>query len=687
MPAEEPGLSLSGTATRQDDVGAAVLAALAELPDSTVTVFDRDLRHVLVRGSALAAGGLRSEDVEGAAAPDVLEPDVWAFYRPLYEAALRGERRQAEVSSRDGRRHYLVRVGPVRDGSGDVVGGVVIATDVTELTDARRDLAEIEERYSELAENSSGFVLRVRADGVVERVSASVRRILGWAPEQLEGLPSGEFVHPDDLAGLLADITPANVGRTVSGRVRLRCRDGSFRWMTRTLRPMVDDDGTVVARVSGWRDVQREVDAEEALEASEEQFRLAMDTSSTGMFFCSLKGRFLRVNPALCRMLGYSAAELTTMSSEDITHPADRVASREQIAALLRREIPVLRMRKRYVTRSGATIWGDVSGALVRGTDGTPRHIIGQVADVSVEIANAEALRRAATEFRMLAENASDIVYRVTTDGVFEWVSPSMVTVLGWDPAQLVGTSSADIMVAEDRAQALERRTEVAAGNHSPAVVIRFRTSWGGVREMSGTTHPVWSDDGTEVVGAIVGLRDVTEEQRIRRELAYRASHDSLTGVANRDDLMTRLRRHLEAPAEEEPAVGVLFCDVDNLKSVNDAYGHPVGDAVLATVAERLVASVRGHDVVARIGGDEFVVVLGDVAGLGQLSTIAEKCRRAVAEPIVEDGRSIEVTVSVGAVLAAPNEDADDVLKRADGAVYRAKQAGRDRVSVEDALL
>ena len=287
----------------------------------------------------------------------------------------------------------------------------------------------------------------------------------------------------------------------------------------------------------------------------------------------------------------------------------------------------------------------------------------------------------------MLAENASDIVYRVTTDGIFEWVSPSMVTVLGWDPAQLVGTSSADIMVAEDRAQALERRTEIAAGNHNQPIVVRFRTSWGGVREMSGTTHPVWSDDGTEVVGAIVGLRDVTEEQRIRRELAYRASHDSLTGVANRDDLMTRLRRHLEVPAERELDVGVLFCDVDNLKSFNDAYGHPVGDAVLATVADRLVASVRGHDVVARIGGDEFVVVLGDVAGLEQLATIAEKCRHTVAEPILEDGRSIEVTVSVGAVLAAANEDADDVLKRADSAVYRAKAAGRDRVSVEDALL
>jgi diguanylate cyclase (GGDEF)-like protein len=196
----------------------------------------------------------------------------------------------------------------------------------------------------------------------------------------------------------------------------------------------------------------------------------------------------------------------------------------------------------------------------------------------------------------------------------------------------------------------------------------------------------VLSDDGTTVVGNIVGLRDVTEEQRIRRELAYRASHDSLTGVSNRDDLMSQLRRRLEMPPERKASLGVLFCDVDNLKLVNDTHGHGAGDAVLTSVAARLVASVRGHDVVARLGGDEFIVVVNDVVDVEQLRQVAEKCRAAVATPIELDGHEIGVSVSVGGVLASAYEDAADVLRRADRAVYRAKQAGRDQVCVEDAI-
>jgi len=104
---------------------------------------------------------------------------------------------------------------------------------------------------------------------------------------------------------------------------------------------------------------------------------------------------------------------------------------------------------------------------------------------------------------------------------------------------------------------------------------------------------------------------------------------------------------------------------------------------VLATVATRLVASVRAQDVVARLGGDEFVVVLSDVVDQERLTTIAEKCRTAVSLPIVVDGHVVDISVSVGGVLAAPYEDADDVLKRADAAVYRAKHAGRDQVSLD----
>ena len=676
-------LALTGREARPEDVVSAIHAALGALPDATVTVFDRDLRLLLVRGTVLASYGLDPTELEGGLAPEVIDAGLWESLRPHYEAVLRGEQVATDLSSSDGLRYFKVRMGPIR-GSGDplVLGGVAIATDMSEEILAIRSLADSEERYRLLAENSSDMVMRTSPDGIIEWISPTITKVVGWTPEELIGTRSLDLAHPDYVAQVLSATTQVNSGATVTGRLQVRCKDGSYRWMLRTMRPLLNDDGDIIARVSGWHDVEREVEAEQALQASEEQFRLAMETSAIGMFFGDDEGRFLRVNPAFCRMLGYSPEELGSLGYDDITHPDDLQRSHEQVGAMVAGDQPVLRLRLRYLARDGALVWGDVTSVVVRGRDGRPLHIIGQIVDVSAEVANFQALQRAAYEFQMLAENASDVVYRSSVDGFFEWVSPSMGTVLGWEPSTLVGTPTTAIVVAEDREIVQQRRADLRAGRHGAPFVARFMTSAGGVREMSGTTHPVLDPDGS-FVGHVVGLRDVTEEQRIRRELAHRASHDSLTGVANRDDLMTRLRRRLEVAPDRASGVGVLFVDVDNLKAVNDVHGHAGGDAVLSTVARRLVASVRSHDVVARLGGDEFVVVLGDIVDPERLNAIAEKCRVAVSVPIEVEGDAVEISVSVGGVLAAAYEDADEVLKRADAAVYRAKHAGRDQVSLD----
>ena len=168
----------------------------------------------------------------------------------------------------------------------------------------------------------------------------------------------------------------------------------------------------------------------------------------------------------------------------------------------------------------------------------------------------------------------------------------------------------------------------------------------------------------------------------MRRELAYRATHDALTGVANRDDLLERLRVRLALDTRHSRPAGLLFLDVDNLKAVNDDHGHHVGDAVLVAVAQRLTAAVRREDLVARLSGDEFVVMVENVEDSASLARVAENCRTAVHAGIEVDGVLVPVSLSIGGALAAADERAEDLLVRADRAVYRAKRAGRDQVSI-----
>ncbi|MFN8145815.1 MAG: PAS domain S-box protein [Candidatus Nanopelagicales bacterium] len=654
-----------------EDLLALLQSSLDAVPESLLVVLDLDGAVLLARGELMPVGPVGDEEVS----------TFVALLGQELATARTGAVAEAIVPW-DGGMVVDVRVGPVRDDAGDVVACVVIAHDVTErravhdtLAEQHLQLIESQERYRLLAENSSDFVMRTTPDGVIEWISAGITDVLGWLPEEMVGRRSLDFAHPDLVAQVQAQTSAVNVGEVVSGRLQVRQKDGSYRWMHRTLRPVRDESGEVVARVSGWHDVTAEVEAEERLAASEELFRVAMDNSAIGMALVGREGRFLRVNPAYCRMVGYSAEELSTLGFQDLTHPDDVSRGESDGTRVVRAQADGFSQRKRYITKDGRTIWVDVSVSAVRAADGTFRHLIVQAVDVSAEVANFDALQRAARDYQTLAENASDVVIRIDTSGIISWISPSVRSVLGWDPELLQGTPSISLVDHDDRAEVLRARSTVLGPGEVAHLVSRFRTMWGSTVEMAGQARPIRDERGA-IVGQVIGLRDVSEEMAIRRELDYRASHDGLTGVSNRDDLIARLEARLGRDATEDDKVGLIFCDVDELKVLNDTWGHARGDEVLVAVARALESAVRRYDVVARLSGDEFVILLDRVSDRETLDLIAAKCREAVATILRPDGRT-RVSISVGGILASPDDDPKGLIDRADAEMMVDKQRGR----------
>jgi len=201
------------------------------------------------------------------------------------------------------------------------------------------------------------------------------------------------------------------------------------------------------------------------------------------------------------------------------------------------------------------------------------------------------------------------------------------------------------------------------------------------VDDRSGTQ--LWLDVRAFRAGSSLAMTwsDVSEQVAAQEELRRRARTDDLTGFLSRRAGLELLQRRLEERRSGERAGALLFCDLDRFKAVNDSYGHETGDAVLRAVAERVRASLRADDLAIRLGGDEFLVVLvgaeGDVA-----VRVADKLRDAVARPVAAGGRDIEVGLSVGVVTPDDGEGVDDVVARADDAMYRAKREGRGRVVV-----
>src|SRR5579859_2209308 len=203
----------------------------------------------------------------------------------------------------------------------------------------------------------------------------------------------------------------------------------------------------------------------------------------------------------------------------------------------------------------------------------------------------------------------------------------------------------------------------------------RFRRKDGGTIPVAYTACAVMSD-GTPS-GAVIAFRDITERKAFEDELHHHAFYDSLTGLANRRMLVERLDQALRRSELDRKTHALVFVDVDRFKSINDSLGHVTGDEFLVAIAHRMKAVVRGDDLIARFGGDEFVVLLEDVAGVEEAVAAARRICAAVKQPMVlTDGYEVVASVSVGIALTEPGKTADDLLHNADVAMYEAKAKG-----------
>jgi diguanylate cyclase (GGDEF)-like protein/PAS domain S-box-containing protein len=298
--------------------------------------------------------------------------------------------------------------------------------------------------------------------------------------------------------------------------------------------------------------------------------------------------------------------------------------------------------------------------------------------DVTQRHQEAAALAASEARYRELAENATDVVYRTALDGTTEWVSEGVEKVLGFTPDEFVGRNGRDLVSPQDREFVELATAEVLAGKRSSA---RFRmpTKAGETRWVESTIHPVYDDEG-QPVGFVGGWRDIQAEVEAEEKLDARVRTDDLTGLVNRGEVLARLTQLLSPANPHRGRLAVAFCDLDGFKAVNDARGHAVGDVLLQTVATRVRECVRAGDTVARMGGDEFLLVLDGIPDLPTATHVAEKVRDALRGPLVMDGRRVPVSVSIGVTMADPHDDVDGLIARADRAMYQAKQAGRDRV-------
>jgi diguanylate cyclase (GGDEF)-like protein/PAS domain S-box-containing protein len=291
-------------------------------------------------------------------------------------------------------------------------------------------------------------------------------------------------------------------------------------------------------------------------------------------------------------------------------------------------------------------------------------------------------LRRSHERFRSLVQNSADVNMILAADGTVVYESPAAERVLGLLPEDRIGRSALDRVHPDDRAWGKRMLEDVVRSPGAMATgELRLAHADGSWRWIEAVGKNLFDDPA--VGGLVVNYRDITSRKTLEDELRHQAFHDSLTGLANRALFVDRLDHALSLSDRTPRPLAVLFIDIDDFKTINDSLGHAEGDAILVEVAERIQEALRSGDTIARMGGDEFAVLVEDPPAAGGPTDVADRLLGVLEAPFIRGGKELFVHASVGvAVLTSRKQTADELLRNADVAMYMAKQKGKNRVEV-----
>jgi len=288
----------------------------------------------------------------------------------------------------------------------------------------------------------------------------------------------------------------------------------------------------------------------------------------------------------------------------------------------------------------------------------------------------AEAKREHAEQLLGILFTNSLIGFYIVQDGRFKVVSPQFRQISGYNEDEVIGMPALTPVLPEDRKMVREKAIKMLKGELSSAYEYRIVTKGGDTKWVMETVASIWYQERRAVLGDFM---DITERKQGEEAIRLLAYHDSVSGLPNRVLFNDRLTLELAHAHRNQQKLGVMLLDLDRFKEVNDTLGHSGGDKLLQAVAERLTSLLRRSDTVARIGGDEYMLLLPEITGMKDTAKVAPKILEAIREPFMIDGHELHVTTSIGiAIYPNDGEDADTLMKSADIAMYSAKHQGRD---------
>ncbi len=514
--------------------------------------------------------------------------------------------------------------------------------------------------------------------GVYLGCNPAFERLVGACEADIVGRTDHQLLAPELAESLRAtDRATLDAGSPRRAEIWLGSAEDGRRGLFEILEtPVLDSRGQRIGVLGIARDVTAANSARETLSRSEARFRNLSSVLSDIIYSCvpdaDLRWSLDWMTGATARITGYSPEEILAMRCwRALVLDADVALFDHQVSSLGEGVSGRCRLRLRH--RDGGTRWVDSVAVRVREDTGEDR-IYGSLVDVTERQATDDKLRLAAKVFASTSEGIA------ITDPAANLVAvnPAFTEITGYAEAEVLGQNPRILQ----------------SGRHDAAF---YQAMWRSLLETGEWRGEIWSrrkngeiypellaisaarDEHGTVSHYVAVFTDIGQLKHSQQQLDFLAHHDPLTGLPNRVLLRDRLEHALNRAHREHDQLALLFIDLDRFKNVNDTLGHPVGDALLRAAAERMLEEVRGGDTLARIGGDEFVLLIEEDASPRNAGVVASKLLELFARPINVDQHVLFITASIGvSVYPHDGDDADSLLKHADLAMYRAKEEGRN---------
>ncbi len=552
---------------------------------------------------------------------------------------------------------------------------------VTDITERKRSEERImaERDFSNSALNSlPGIVYLFNQEGRFLRWNRNFEIVSEYSPEEIARMNPLDFFSERDRELIRERIRQTFEKGAADAEAEFVTRSGrhkSYYYTGRVIR--VEGEPCLIGM---GIDITERKRIDDELRKSEEQFRRLTQQSPVPIAISNQRGDVELVNESFIRTFGYTLNDIPHIDAWFRLAYPDPAYRREVIAkwkqavdAAIREQRVITPQEYRVTCKNGTVRIVEIFGSLI----GNKQQVL--FSDVTQRKRAEKAVEESMERFRNLVEATSDWVWEVDENGVYTYASPKVRDILGYQPEEVLGKTPFDFMPPDEARRVSDIFGEIIATRQPFSFLENVNLHKDGRRVILETSGvPFFDPEGT--LRGYRGIdRDITGRKRAEETIKYQAYHDLLTGLPNKALFVDLLNHEIFEMEREGKGLAVLFLDIDQFKKVNDSLGHEAGDSLIRNMAVRLRSSLREFDTVARIGGDEFNILLPLITSPEDASKIAAHVMENLKQPFLIADHEFRVTASIGiSIYPEDGANAESLMKNADIALYHAKDQGRD---------